>query len=123
VDTTIIQPTCFGNDGSIEINPIDGKEDLSISLDEETYQTELSFENLAVGNYTLYIERQSTCQKMQIPFVLEEMEQTTRMETARICENDEAYILPDGTYVTESGTYTSIITDNENCEVEIVTIL
>jgi len=122
IDTLITQPTCLGNDGRIEIVPLDEVGGLTFSLDNVDFQTDFIFNNLEMGNHTLYVRREEACQKMQLPFILEEVEQQFRTETATFC-NNESYTLPDGTIVTGAGVYNTTVSNSQNCSIYIETIL
>ncbi|AXG74453.1 hypothetical protein DVK85_09485 [Flavobacterium arcticum] len=54
------QPTCTEPTGSIEATPVIG-DDLTYSLDGIDYQTANTFNNLASGNYTVYVQSSAGC--------------------------------------------------------------
>lgn len=122
IDTLVTQPTCLGDDGFVEIVSLDAAKSLNFSLNDVDYQTENIFNDLPIGNYTLYVKADGTCQKIQLPFTLKEVEQEVRMESASFCDNDR-YTLPDGVTVTEPGVYESIVSNSLNCSVTVETTL
>lgn len=122
IDTLITQPTCLGDDGFLEIVSLDDAKSLNFSLNDIDYQTENTFSNLPIGNYTLFVKAEGACQKIQLPFILKEVEQELRKESATFCDNDR-YLLPDGNIVAEPGIYNSIVSNSLNCSVNIETTL
>lgn len=73
IETVVTEPdACQGNFGSINVTASTGSAPFTYSLDDIDYQNSALFENLATGEYTVYIQDIYGCEDSQTVFVDEE---------------------------------------------------
>jgi hypothetical protein len=66
VSATTAASDCFAADGSVVVSASGGIEGYSFSINEEAYQSESSFSNLAAGGYTISVKDGNGCVVTQI---------------------------------------------------------
>ena len=60
-DVSMVNPLCNFNNGEISINATGGTGDISYSIDGVNYQDIGAFEDLGIGDYTVFIKDESGC--------------------------------------------------------------
>ncbi len=128
---TIINSSCGQDNGSITINASGGTSPYSYSINSSPYQSDITYENLSQGSYTVHVKDQNGCvQSMPIYIEGSPGIDATPHSLNEICNrgNGSAWItmdsianysflwsnqqLTDSIFDLTSGTYTVIISDS-----------